>query len=129
MSDPPAMGSGSEWYDGAAGRLVRPYALTGGRTKPAREGFDLITIIMTADASSIASVDLGPEHAAILRLACTPQSVAEISAKLSLPLAVLRVLLGDLFTPGWIIVRQPTPMTQAPDERVLKDVIDGLKTL
>jgi hypothetical protein len=123
------MSPGSEWFDGAAGRLVRPYALTGGRTKPAREGFDLITIIMTADASSMASVDLGPEHAAILRLACTPQSVAEIGAKLSLPLAVLRVLLGDLFTPGWIIVRQPTPMTQAPDERVLKDVIDGLKTL
>lgn len=129
MSDPP-MGSGnSEWFDGAAGRLVRPYALTGGRTRPTREGFDLITIIMTADASSIATAEFGPEHGAILRLACTPQSVAELSAKLSLPLAVLRVLLSDLYAPGWIIVRQPTPMTQTPDERVLKDVINGLKTL
>lgn len=129
MSDPPAMGPESEWFDGAAGRLVRPYALTGGRTRPVREGFDLITIIMTADASSIRAAEFGPEHAAILRLACTPQSVAEISAKVSLPLAVLRVLLGDLYTPGWIIVRQPTPMTQTPDERVLKDVINGLRTL
>lgn len=129
MSDPPGMSPGSEWFDGAAGRLVRPYALTGGRTRPVREGFDLITIIMTADASAIGSVEFGPEHASILRLACTPQSVAEISAKLKLPLAVLRVLLGDLYTPGWIIVRQPTPMTQTPDERVLKDVINGLKTL
>jgi len=121
--------SDSEWIDGAAGPLVRPYALTGGRTRPAREGFDLITIVMTADASAPPPVDLGPEHAEILRLCGRPTSVAEISAKLSLPLGILRVLLSDLATPGLILVRQPTPMTQTPNERVLKEVINGLKAL
>lgn len=73
---------GSQWYDGEAGPLVRPYAMTGGRTRPGPTGvpFDLIALV-TLDAAAPAADDdtaLGPEHRALIEL-CRPetQSVAE----------------------------------------------------
>jgi hypothetical protein len=120
----------SEWLDDEAGPVVRPYALTGGRTRASREGFDLIAIIATAATSTFAPPNAGPEHVAILDLCVRPLSVAEISAKLKLPLGVVRVLLGDLLDLGLIVVRRPeTAENRLPNERVLKEVLNGLQAL
>jgi hypothetical protein len=121
--------SENEWLDEEAGPVVRPYALTRGRTRPTREGFDLIAIIATAATSSFAPPGAGPEHLAILDMCVRPLSVAEISAKLRLPLGVVRVLLGDLLDHGLIAVRKPAATNQTPDEHVLKEVLHGLKAL
>ena len=121
--------SENEWLDEEAGPVVRPYALTRGRTRPTREGFDLIAIIATAATSSFAPPGAGPEHLAILDMCVRPLSVAEISAKLRLPLGVVRVLLGDLLDHGLIAVRRPAATNQTPDEHVLKEVLHGLKAL
>jgi hypothetical protein len=124
-------GSESEWLDEEAGPVVRPYALTRGRTlPPTREGFDLIAIIAAAATASFAPPGAGPEHLAILELCVRPHSVAEISAKLRLPLGVVRVLLGDLLDHGLIVVRKPAVTNhQTPNEHVLKEVLHGLKAL
>jgi hypothetical protein len=123
-------GSESEWLDEEAGPVVRPYALTRGRTRPqTREGFDLIAIIAAAATSSFAPPGAGPEHLAILELCVRPHSVAEISAKSRLPLGVVRVLLGDLLDHGLIVVRKPAATNQTPNEHVLKEVLHGLKAL
>lgn len=104
--------------------------MTRGRTRPARDGgFDLITIVMTANAGSQPGVGYGPEHLAILRHCRSPLSVAEISAHLRLPLVVIRVLLGDLLAQGLVIVRQPEPVSKLPSANVLKEVIHGLQAL
>src|SRR5262245_5685038 len=121
--------SENEWLDEEAGPVVRPYALTRGRTRPTREGFDLIAIIASAATSSFAPPGAGPEHLAILELCVRPLSVAEISAKLRLPLGVVRVLLGDLLDHGLIVVRKPAVTNRTPDEHVLKEVLHGLKAL
>src|SRR5262245_56472165 len=90
-------GPGNEWLDDEAGPLVRSYALTGGRARPATsEGFEMIAIVTTAARPAYATPGIGPEHQSILELCLRPQSVAEVSAKLGLPLVVVRVLLGDL---------------------------------
>jgi Protein of unknown function (DUF742) len=124
-------GAESEWLDEEAGPVVRPYALTRGRTRPqTREGFDLIAIIAAAATASFAPPGAGPEHLAILELCIRPHSVAEISAKLRLPLGVVRVLLGDLLDHGLIVVRKPAVTNhQTPNEHVLKEVLHGLKAL
>jgi hypothetical protein len=122
-------GSESEWLDEEAGPVVRPYALTRGRTRPTREGFDLIAIIAAAATASFAPPGAGPEHLAILELCGRPHSVAEISASLRLPLGVVRVLLGDLLDQGLIVVRKPAATNQTPNEHVLKEVLYGLKAL
>jgi hypothetical protein len=121
--------SENEWLDDEAGPVVRPYALTRGRTRPSREGFDLIAIIVSAATSSFAPPGAGPEHLAILELCVRPLSVAEISAKLRLPLGVVRILLDDLLDHGLIVVRRPAATHQTPNEQVLKEVLHGLKAL
>jgi len=125
---------GSQWYDGEAGPLVRPYALTGGRTKPGPTGvrFDLIALV-SLDAGAPAVDDdtaLGPEHRALIALCrLETQSVAELAAGADLPVGVVRVLLGDLLEFGRVVVSRPVPPAQLPDERILREVIEGLRAL
>ncbi|WP_328745192.1 DUF742 domain-containing protein [Streptomyces sp. NBC_00285] len=125
---------GSQWYDGEAGPLVRPYAMTGGRTKPGPTGvrFDLIALVtLNASAPNIGDDSaLGPEHRALIDL-CRPetQSVAELGAGADLPVGVVRVLLGDLLELGCVTVSRPVPPAQLPDERILREVIEGLRAL
>ncbi|MGW7540395.1 DUF742 domain-containing protein [Streptomyces sp. NPDC054770] len=125
---------GSQWYDGEAGPLVRPYAMTGGRTEPGPTGvkFDLIALV-TLDPGAAGTDDdalLGPEHRALVDL-CRPetQSVAELAAGADLPVGVVRVLLGDLLELGRVTVSRPVPPAQLPDERILREVIEGLRAL
>ncbi|MFG2479997.1 DUF742 domain-containing protein [Streptomyces fagopyri] len=126
--------SGSQWYDNEAGPLVRPYAMTGGRTQPGPTGvhFDLIALV-TLDTGAPGSDDeslLGPEHRHLIDLCrVETQSVAELAAGTDLPVGVVRVLLGDLLERGLVTVNRPVPPAQLPDERILHEVIEGLRAL
>ncbi|WP_370071397.1 DUF742 domain-containing protein [Streptacidiphilus sp. MAP5-3] len=135
------------WFDEEAGPMVRLYALTKGRTRPASEVFDLIAMVVAdtpysadtpygADAPYAgdgpygSEPGLAPESVAILSLCrYRPQSVAEIAADLDLPVGVVRVLLGDLLDAGLIRVSRPVPPAMLPDERILREVINGLRAL
>ncbi|MEU6158039.1 DUF742 domain-containing protein [Streptomyces sp. NPDC047130] len=123
----------SQWFDGEAGPLVRPYAMTGGRTSagPAGAGFDLIALISPdPEAPPGAATALAPEHRLLLELCRTEtQSVAELAAGADLPVGVVRVLLGDLLELGCVTVSRPVPPARLPDERVLREVIAGLRAL
>ncbi|MFJ4623717.1 DUF742 domain-containing protein [Streptomyces sp. NPDC088812] len=124
---------GSQWYDTDAGPLVRPYAVTGGRTRPGPTGvrFDLIALVaLDAGAPEADGAGLGPEHRALIGLCrAETQSVAELAAGCALPVGVVRVLLGDLLERGCVTVNRPVPPAQLPDERILREVIDGLRAL
>lgn len=124
---------GSQWYDNEAGPLVRPYAMTGGRTKPGPTGvrFDLIALVtLDKDAPGADDTLLGPEHRTLVGLCrIETQSVAELAADADLPVGVVRVLLGDLLEMGCVTVSRPVPPAQLPDERILREVIEGLRAL
>jgi hypothetical protein len=124
---------GSQWYDGEAGPLVRPYAMTGGRTQPGPTGvrFDLIALV-TLDPAGPEPGDtaLGPEHRTLIELCRTEtQSVAELAADADLPVGVVRVLIGDLLELGCVTISRPVPPAHLPDERILREVIEGLRAL
>ncbi len=116
------------WLDDEAGPLVRPYAMTRGRTLPPTDTFDLISLVVAAGTSD-AAIELEPEHVAILSLCQRPISVAEISAHLDLALGVVRVLLDDLLRQQLIVVRAPMSVAKLPSTRTLKAVINGLRAL
>ncbi|MGW2270484.1 DUF742 domain-containing protein [Streptomyces yangpuensis] len=124
-----------QWYDAEAGPLVRPYAMTGGRTKPGPHGvrFDLIALVaVDPDGGTDEGAEslLGPEHRALLGLCGSgTQSVAELAADADLPVGVVRVLLGDLLEGGHVKVSRPVPPARLPDERILREVIEGLRAL
>ncbi|MFF3074991.1 DUF742 domain-containing protein [Kitasatospora sp. NPDC057904] len=115
--------------DAAAGPIVRPYAMTGGRTTPSRSGLDLVALVVS-DVPDPAAVNVGPEHDLLLTLCRQrPLSVAELAADTDLPLGVVRVLLGDLLDSALIRVTQPAPPAFLADPHVLQEVIDGLRAL
>jgi hypothetical protein len=111
-------------------RVVRPYTLTRGRTRPERSNLPLEALVRAVAAS--ASSDTA-EGRRILELTKSEiLSVAELSAHLSLPLGVVRVLVGDLADGGLVLVHTGTPSSQAPASaqlKVLESVLDGISSL
>ncbi len=123
----------SEQSEGNAGRLVRPFTLTRGRTRPSQDVFTLITLVTTAHLP-MAPVGHGmqPEHARILRMCAQPLAVAEISAYLDLPVSTTIILLCDLLEQGRIQARPPIQsVSSAQDQQItlLQKVRDGLARL
>lgn len=118
--------SDEAWVDGDAGRLVRPYTVSNGRTKPTAE-FDLLTLVMATGAKP--QNWLGPEHTAVLGLCGGPVSVAEIAAHIAQPAVVTKVLLSDLVDCGAITSRAPRmPLgPNSTDRDLLEAVLDGLR--
>ena len=119
----------AQWYDEDAGPLVRLYALTRGRAHADDRTFNLLALV-TTQSRPYDDPTLSPEQARVLALCRhAPQPVAEIAARCDLPLGVARVLLGDLLEFGHIRVRQPAAPAAAFDERILQEVINGLRAL
>lgn len=117
-----------EWFDEAAGPLVRPYAMTGGRTRSDTLGLDLITLVVAMHDATDADVE--PEYAGILSACQYPTSVVEVAAKVDLPLQVVKVLLSDLITQRLIMFRSPVaPGAEPPSQHVLQAVLDGIRKL
>lgn len=111
-------------------RVVRPYALTRGRTRSGRADLRLEALVRgVAGASDPAPTS---ERRRILELAGAQiLSVAELSAHLYLPLGVVRVLVGDLADEGLVAVHSGSPTAAAPATNltVLESVLDGIHSL
>ena len=119
------MSTGTEaWFDDP---LVRPYAVTGGRTRSSTLGLDLITLVVALRTP--AELDLEPEYAKTLQACQKPISVAEVSAELNLPLQVVKVVLSDLITQGLVIFRSAITTNDTPSQQVLQAVLDGIRRL
>ncbi|GAA5057823.1 hypothetical protein HNP84_000573 [Thermocatellispora tengchongensis] len=122
--------SGPEWLDDEAGPVVRPFALTRGRARSSADDMDVIAMVTATGERRPQGLVLGPEQERILHISRRAVSVADIASDLDLPLGVVRVLLGDLKDQGLISVRAPAAMaTPRASERVLKEVINGLRAL
>lgn len=119
---------------------VRPYSLTGGRTR-----FGHVLLVETFVASSTAALEgpddrleltngsldskVMPELRAIVELCRRMRTVAEIAALLRMPLGVVRVLLSDLADQGKIRVYGTGHGPGQPDRALLERVLSGLRRL
>ncbi|WP_042167384.1 DUF742 domain-containing protein [Streptomyces sp. NBRC 110035] len=120
---------------------VRPYSLTGGRT---RFGYVLLVETFVASTAELEAAGerkelpqgslkstVMPELRAIVELCRRMRTVAEISALLKMPLGVVRVLLSDLADQGKIRVYGTGTGhgTGRPDRALLERVLSGLRRL
>jgi hypothetical protein len=112
------------WLDGDAGRLVRPYAVTNGRTA-ASVKLDLLSMVVSTGTGSYSTLE--PDHLEALALCLRPASVAEVAARLRLPAAVTKVLLSDLADCGALRVGPPRPASDTSDRVLLERLLDGLQ--
>jgi hypothetical protein len=117
------------WLDAEAGPVVRPYALTRGRTRHTGEAFDLVATVVSTDLRVADPNSLGPEHVSVLRLARAQTTVADIASDVDLPLGVVRILLADLRELGLVVIRTPVTMAERVDKHTLREVLNGLRGL
>ncbi|MEU3557045.1 DUF742 domain-containing protein [Streptomyces fragilis] len=112
------------WLDEQAGRLVRPYTVSNGRTRPTAD-LDLLTHV-TATGHP-ATGHPGPEHGRALKLARTPVTVAELAARLGLPVGVAKVVVSDLVETGLLLAEAPSFRHTPADPAVLRHVRNELR--
>lgn len=108
---------------------VRPYTWTGGRTRPIYE-LEVETLISTTEYGRDVAALTSVEHRSVAELCTNPCSVAEISALLSVPLGVARVVVGDMADIGLVEVhRTASSSGEAPDMALMERVLSGLRRL
>nr|WP_042180890.1 DUF742 domain-containing protein [Kibdelosporangium sp. MJ126-NF4] len=117
-----------KWVDDEAGPLVRPYAMTRGRTRPANRDLNMITLVVAAK-DVIDTVTLDADYVAILELCHHPLSIAELAARLDVPIVVVKVLVSDLIELREVIARNPSRDVKVPDMKLLQAVLDGVRRL
>ena len=126
------MPGGDNWRRRDSGPVVRPYAVTGGRTQPADgEVLDLITVVV-ATGRAVAPDDhppLTPEHRQILGLCEQQVTVVDLASDTALPVGVVRVLLADLILQGAITVVRQRPADQRTGNDLLQEILNGLRAL
>jgi hypothetical protein len=117
------------WMDAEAGPVVRPYALTQGRTRPAGASFDLVATVRATHARIADPTSLAPEHMNVLQLARAPTTVADIASDVDLPLGVVRIILADLRELGLVAISTPVVPAERIDTHILREVLNGLRGL
>jgi len=113
-----------QWLDEP---LVRPFAVTGGRTRTEAVELDLISLVVAVRTP--AEVDLDTEYETLLEVSKQPISVVEIVALLNLPLQVVKVLVSDLISQDMMILRSARAASEAPSVEVLQAVLHGIRRL
>ena len=113
---------------GGGTALVRPYAVTGGRTKP-RYQLQIEAMVAASHYEARDLSALSPECQAILGFCRDWRSVAEISAVLRMPLGVARVLIADMAVEGLVRIHQLDHESGRPDLNLLERVLSGLRKL
>lgn len=108
-----------------ARRVVPAYAIAGGRTRSVGRDLPIETMVTTTSQGIAEVVDLQFERRDVVLLCRKPQSVAEVAARLRLPLGVARVLVSDLAASGHLTAH--VPEFDRPDRAILERLLDGLR--
>jgi hypothetical protein len=109
---------------------VRPYALTGGRTRTEAGLFPIEALVSAIGRPG--AHQLSAEKSRIIDMAMAQYlSIAELSAHLKLPVGVVRVLVGDLVEEGHARVHGAAASNFDPASSlgVLESVLDGISAL
>lgn len=108
---------------------VRPYALTGGRTRPSRNTVRPETLLVATDDRAL-PMQATRQHRVLVRTCGRLLSVAEAAAYTQLPISVVLVLVCDLVDTGHLTIRtHAAPDGDGPSLDILERVLDGLRTL
>ena len=121
--------------DEPTGALVRPYAVTRGRTRPKLD-IAIEALVETTVRGRAANSRPGGGHGQEQQYISTLcdgrlQSLAEIAARMQLPLGVARVIVADMAADGLVAVYEPTSLDEndAVGTELLERVLSGLRRL
>jgi len=122
------MPTDADWEDAPAPRIVRPFTITAGRTRPKVDLPVEATLRLEEHAR-----DKAWPNPAVARVAeaCHQRSVAAVSALGSMPIGVVRRLLGDLVSGGHVRVQATLTDSSSTDERrdLIERTLRGLRAI
>ena len=116
-------------FEADPGPFLRPYAMTEGRTEPTRAELAIEDLVAQPRGAGDPPPWLSLEHRSIALACRETMSVAELAARVDLPLGVTRVLVGDLASQGMITVHRAPSHSGGPNVALLEQVLHGLKRL
>jgi hypothetical protein len=116
-----------EESDAEAESIVRPFIVTGGRTRPTDERLRVETLV-TALPSAL-SAPLSFERRHIVEICQRPLSIAEIAHSLATPIGVARVIIADLVAERYVTVEQPMNLRDSTSVQLLERIRDGVRAL
>ncbi|WP_141584867.1 DUF742 domain-containing protein [Actinomadura sp. WMMA1423] len=117
------------WVGSEAGPVVRPYAVTRGRTRPRGLVLDLVAVLVATGRTPADRVWLSREQRRLLELCRRPSTPADLASETDLPLRVVQILLEDLYQYGLVEEMPQAAQTERPDPRILMRVLDELRRL
>jgi len=120
--------------DEPTGALVRPYAVTRGRTRPKLEiAIEALVETTVRGRAANSRPSGGGQEQQFISTLCDGrvQSLAEIAARMQLPLGVARVIVADMAADGLVAVYEPTSLDEndAVGTELLERVLSGLRRL
>ncbi len=104
------------------------YLLTGGRTGGGAAGVGIETVLVTDVAVADRQGGLSGELSRIVAACGSPVAVAEVAARVGLPLGVVQVLAGDLVSSG-VLLRSSSTTSLADDVFFIERLINGVAAL
>jgi hypothetical protein len=104
--------------------VVRPFMLTGGRTRPLHDGLRIETLLHAAPAAL--SAPLRFESRRIVELCQAPMSMADLAVALRVPLGVVRVIVADLVTESYLRIEEQ--LSELPIE-LIERIRDRVRAL
>jgi hypothetical protein len=110
-------------------RRIRPYTMTGGRTRPQHDELELETLVTATARAAELWPSLSLEQQSLTSLCQDVVSIAEVAAQLGMPVNVVRILIGDLADEGLILVHHGEHGQTRPDVALLERVLYGLRTI
>jgi hypothetical protein len=110
-------------------RRVRPYTMTGGRTRPQHDELELETLVTATARAAELWPSLSLEQQSLTSLCQDVVSIAEVAAQLAMPVNVVRILVGDLADEGLILVHHTEQGQTRPDVALLERVLYGLRAI
>jgi hypothetical protein len=116
--------------DDPRGELVRPYAVTRGRTEPSRD--IAIEAILVTTRRGVQEAPFAGRHKELIAHLCgqRPQALAEISSHLRVPIGVARVLVADMAAEGLLALHEPTGYeSHSQRMETLERILGGLQQL
>lgn len=116
------------------GRIVRPYAMTGGRTGAGLPLIALEALVAVTPAGMRMRGRFRWEAAEIVAMSRRETAVIELAAMLDVPIGVVRVLVADLREMGAVTITDPPPESVTETDELahidlLEKVLDGIKSL
>jgi hypothetical protein len=105
----------------------RAYLLTGGRTGGGAAGIGIETVLVRDRGKALRS-GWATEMSMIIAACESPVAVAEVAARVGLPIGVVQVLAGDLVVDG-VLLRSASSKSLRDDVHFIERLIHGVAAL